>query len=72
MTQRFENAVKAMEENRGIINGSYQLGAGDLMELVDKCFNGSRNDIFNAIAMAYQFGLVMGNRATLAQGLHRI
>lgn len=72
MTKAFENAIKAVKENDwtpSTIPPSYDLGAEDMTALGQMAMDGQ---IFKALCMAFDFGFVMGNRATISRNLKRL
>lgn len=73
MTRTFENAVKAIKPDKlpaaCIIPSPYDMSQEDLAGLIRMAASG---DLAKAIIMAFDFGFVMGNRATISRKLKRL
>ena len=73
MTKIFEGAIKKVKPQgtfaSSIIPSPYDIGCEDMSDLLEMIYNGKA---FEAIAMAFDYGFVMGNRCTLRRKLRRL
>ena len=73
MTKIFSGAVKKVKprglSDNAIIPTRYELGCKDMADLMEMAYNGNA---FEALALAFNFGFVMGNRATHSCHLRRL
>lgn len=69
MTKTFYNAVRAAQD---AIPGTYDMKVNDLSDLISLAYSDERDKIYKAIKLAFEFGFVMGNRATLSRKLKRL
>lgn len=73
MTKLFEGAIKKVKPNgtfaSSIIPQQYDIGCSDMSDLLEMAYKGK---VFEAIALAFDFGFVMGNRCTLRRKLRRL
>ena len=73
MTKLFERAIKKVTPQDApthtIIPTQYDMGYYDIQALMEMAHNGHS---FEAISMAFDFGFVMGNRATHSRKLKRL
>jgi len=73
MTKLFDNAIKAVNPNgitkEGLIPYSYDMSMEDMTELMEMALDGRA---FEALSLAFSFGYVMGNRATINRKLKKL
>ena len=73
MTKAFENAVKKVKPEgtfaSSIIPSQYDIGYQDMSGLMEMARSGLD---FEALAMAFDFGFVMGNRCTHSRKMKRL
>ena len=77
MTKVFENALKAVKpdglDNSSIIPSAYDIGLEDMTELFELAMSkDDRYGLYHAIARAFMFGFVMGNRCTHRRKMKRL
>ena len=75
MTKVFQNAIKAVRPNddqNSIIPLPYDMSCEDFRDLMEMAFSGDTEAQWKAIALSFEFGFVMGNRATIARKLKRL
>ena len=74
MTKMFENAIKTVRPNgrqdTSVIPTAYDMSAKDMTDLIRMILE--KGDYWEAIAAAFDFGFVMGNRATHSRKLRRL
>ena len=58
------NMEKLSEEARKAIPAEYDINSVELSRLRDMIYSGDKDKVFEAVCMAFNFGFVMGNRAT--------
>ena len=73
MTKTFQNATKVIRpedpSTKFVIPTPYDMGVEDLGSLLQMAVSG---DPAAAIILAFNFGFVMGNRATISRNLKRL
>lgn len=73
MRKAFENAINSVkpdkETGRSMIPDEYDLSASDLSDLIDMSLSGHPA---KALCLAFCFGFVMGNRATITRKMKRL
>ena len=76
MTRMFENAIKTVRNENGkrasVIPSEYDIGATDFSDLLEMTFSGDRDQQWRALVMSFEFGFVMGNRATISRNIKRL
>ena len=76
MTKEFENAIKIVKPDgtykNSIIPSAYDISTSDMAELIELAMSKSIDARWRAIAMAFEFGFVMGNRCTHRRKLRRL
>lgn len=54
-------------EKANLINrDAYDIRMTEIQELINKARNGSRTDAFDAVITAFNYGFVLGHRATVS------
>ena len=73
MTKMFENAIKTVRpdgtEASQVIPFAYDMNLPDMAALAKMAKDG---ELFKALCLAFDFGFVMGNRATHSRKLRRL
>lgn len=73
MTKIFEGAIKKVKPDGTafscIIPDAYDLSFEDMSDLMEMALDGKA---FEALALAFDYGFVMGNRCTLRRSLKRL
>ena len=76
MTKMFENAIKAVKPDSSkaheVIPYAYDISLEDFSDLLEMVFSRDHAENYQALVMAFEFGFVMGNRATHSRGLKRL
>lgn len=72
MTKLFENAIQSIrpdgDAQQSRIPSAYDMSMKDASELTKM----AKEDPFNAITLAFLFGFVMGNRATITRKMKKL
>ena len=73
MTKMFQNAIRAVkpgdEMGHSLVPYAYDMNLEDFSDLVGFALKG---DPAQAVSLAFLFGFVMGNRATITRKLKRL
>ena len=76
MTSTFRNAIQKVKPDgdlsQSIIPGAYDIEAEDMMELLRMVSSGDSESAFRAVAMAFEYGFVMGNRCTHSRKMRKL
>ena len=76
MTKLFEGAIKKARphgaSDSSIIPTQYDIRTSDMAELIGLAMSNNIDTRWRAIAMAFEFGFVMGNRCTHRRKLKRL
>ena len=58
------NMEKLSESARKVIPAEYDINSEELTRLRNMIYSGDKDKVFDAVCIAFNFGFVMGNRAT--------